>query len=50
MASADNGTEGVSNVKMTENRDFPDHPWPYMREMFKFVEGFLANALGIVPT
>ncbi|KAI2661024.1 hypothetical protein H4Q32_027624 [Labeo rohita] len=47
MASVDNETEGVSNVKMTENRDFPDHPWPYMREMFKFVEGFLANALGI---
>ena len=24
-------TEGVSNVDMTENRDIPDHPWPYMK-------------------
>ena len=27
-------TEGVTDVYMTENRDIPDHPWPYMREMF----------------
>ena len=26
-------TEGVGNVDMTENRDIPDHPWPYMRKM-----------------
>ena len=30
-------TEGVSDVDMTENRDIPDHPWPYMREMFEIV-------------
>ena len=30
-------TEGVSNVNMTENRDIPDHPLPYMREMFEIV-------------
>ena len=26
-------TAGVSDVYMTENRDIPDYPWPYMREM-----------------
>ena len=30
-------TEGVSNVDMTENRDIPDHPWPYIRGMFEIV-------------
>ena len=30
-------TDRVSDVDMTENRDIPDHPWPYMREMFKIV-------------
>ena len=30
-------TEGVNDVDMTENRDIPDHPWPYMMEMFEIV-------------
>ena len=37
MANIMDETEGISNVSMTENRDIPDHPWPYMREMFEIV-------------
>ena len=28
-------TDGVSDVHMTENRDIPDHQWPYVRKKFK---------------
>ena len=31
---------GVSDVDMTENRDIPDHPWPYVREIISVKKDF----------
>ena len=49
MANVTDETEVISDVDMTETRDIPDHPWPYMRDVRHCLrqKEFMVNALHV---